>query len=202
MLDLDLFQRQTEVVWNSFSFWKITELRSWKTERNQPRVKRDTKKTEILCLKMQDPENQGFKSYFSRTDDSRNQHEETQEHEYSAEGFQSFAQDTTLHGARFLFVSNVSRRVVWNIAMVSCFSFCAYQVFQSVRAFDSYPFHTTVKRETARSLSAENYSDCFEWKPQERFRTQFWLKKIVLNDLNILTVLWRQSGYFKIRLVQ
>ena len=25
--------------------------------------------------------------------------------------------------------------------------------------------------------------------PQERFRTQFWLKKIVLNDLNILTVL-------------
>ena len=86
---------------------------------------------------MQDPEN------------SRNQHEETQEHEYSAEGFQSFAQDTTLHGARFLFVSNVSRRVVWNIAMVSCFSFCAYQVFQSVRAFYSYPFHTTVKRETA-----------------------------------------------------
>ena len=86
---------------------------------------------------MQDPEN------------SRNQHEETQEHEYSAEGFQSFAQDTTLHGARFLFVSNVSRRVVWNIAMVSCFSFCAYQVFPSVRAFYSYPFHTTVKRETA-----------------------------------------------------
>ena len=86
---------------------------------------------------MQDPEN------------SRNQHEETQEHEYSAEGFQSFAQDTTLHGARFLFVSNVSRRVVWNIAMVSCFSFCAYQVFLSVRDFYSYPFHTTVKRETA-----------------------------------------------------
>ena len=137
MLDLDLFQRQTEVVWNSFSFWKITELRSWKTDRNQPRVKRDTKKTEILCLKMQDPEN------------SRYQHEETQEHEYSAEGFQSFAEDTTLHGARFLSVSNVSRRVVWNIAMVSCFSFCAYQVFQSVRAFYSYPFHTTVKRETA-----------------------------------------------------
>ena len=119
MLDLDLFQRQTEVVWNSFSFWKITELRSWKTDKSQPRVKRDTKKTEILCLKMQDPENQGFKSYFSRTDDSSNQREETQEHEYSAEGFQSFAQDTTLHGARFLFVSNVSRRVVWNIATVS-----------------------------------------------------------------------------------
>ena len=92
---------------------------------------------------MQDPEN------------SRNQHEETQEHEYSAEGFQSFAQDTTLHGARFLFVSNVSRRVVWNIAMVSCFSFCAYQVFQSVRAFYSYPFHTTVKRETAPKAGRE-----------------------------------------------
>ena len=91
----------------------------------------------------QDPENEGFKSDFSTTEDSRNQHE------YSAEGFQSFAQDTTLHGARFLFVSNVSRRVVWNIAMVSCFSFCAYQVFPSVRAFYSYPFHTTVKRETA-----------------------------------------------------
>ena len=106
-------------------------------------------KTEILCLKMQEPENQGFKSYFSRTEDSRNQHEETQEHENFAEGFQSFAQDTTLHGARFLFVSHVSRRVVWNIAMVSCFSFCAYQVFLSVRAFYSYPFHTTVKRETA-----------------------------------------------------
>lgn len=97
----------------------------------------------------QDPENEGFKSDFSTTEDSRNQHEETQQHEYSAEGFQSFAQDTTLHGARFLFVSNVSRRVVWNIAMVSCFSFCAYQVFPSVRAFYSYPFHTTVKRETA-----------------------------------------------------
>ena len=30
--------------------------------------------------------------------------------------------------------------------------------------------------------------------PQERFRTQFWLKKIVLNDLNILTVLWKDKA--------
>lgn len=97
---------------------------------------------------MQDPGNQGLKSYLSRAEDSRNQHEETQEREHSPEGFRSFAQDTTLHGARFLFVSNVSRRVVWNIAMVSCFAFFAYQVFLSVRAFYSYPFHTTVKRET------------------------------------------------------
>lgn len=117
--------------------------------------KQTTKKPEILRLKMQDPENQGFKSYFSRTEDSRNQHEETQEHENFAEGFQSFTQDTTLHGARFLFVSNVSRRVVWNIAMVSCFSFCAYQVSQSVRAFYRYPFHTTVKREAASQDSRE-----------------------------------------------
>ena len=45
------------------------------------------------------------------------------------EGLRSFAQDTTLHGAKFLFCEGFIRRLVWLGMIVVCFGFCTYQVY-------------------------------------------------------------------------
>lgn len=57
-------------------------------------------------------------------------------------GFRSFLHDTTLHGARFLFVNNVFRRVFWAVAVLSCLAYCSYQVYTSLTEFYRHPFHT------------------------------------------------------------
>ena len=67
------------------------------------------------------------------------QEEVTENHET---GFRSFLHDTTLHGARFLFVSNAFRRVFWAVAVTSCLAYCSYQVYTSLTEFYRYPLHT------------------------------------------------------------
>ena len=74
---------------------------------------------------------------------ARSKDEESNEN-FETEGIKSFTQDTTLHGARFLFVNNIWRRVFWSLALISCFTYCGYQVYSSLRAFYEHPFHTTV----------------------------------------------------------
>ena len=89
----------------------------------------------------------GVENYTCNTPNSRSNDEELKD-DGETEGIRSFAQDTTLHGARFLFVSNVFRRVVWGLALISCLAYCSYQVYSSVTTFYSHPFHTKITTTT------------------------------------------------------
>ena len=91
---------------------------------------------------------EGVEQYTCNTHNSRRNDRELKDNG-ETEGIRSFAQDTTLHGARFLFVSNVFRRVVWGLALISCLAYCSYQVFSSVTAFNNHPFHTKITANTA-----------------------------------------------------
>lgn len=60
------------------------------------------------------------------------------------EKLKSFAQNTTLHGARFLFADNFFRRLLWAAAIVSCLGYCSYQVSTCVTEFYKRPFNTKI----------------------------------------------------------
>ena len=62
----------------------------------------------------------------------------------------SFAEGTSLHGARFLFVGNVFGKLIWTLALASCFTYCIYQVSTTVIAFGRRPFNTKVTAMTAK----------------------------------------------------
>ena len=64
------------------------------------------------------------------------------------EELRSFAQDTTLHGARFLFADNIFRRLFWTGVVLGCFSHCCYQVFTCVFEFNKRPFNTKITTNT------------------------------------------------------
>ncbi|KAL9982892.1 hypothetical protein ACROYT_G005003 [Oculina patagonica] len=66
------------------------------------------------------------------------------------ETLRSFAEDTSLHGARFLFAGNVFRRLVWTLAVISCLGFCIYQVYETVHAYGERPFNTKITKKTAK----------------------------------------------------
>lgn len=66
------------------------------------------------------------------------------------ETLRSFAEGTSLHGARFLFVGSVFRKLIWTVALVSCFTYCIYQVSQTVTAFGRRPFNTKVTTRPAK----------------------------------------------------
>lgn len=68
---------------------------------------------------------------------------------HAPESLRSFAEDTSLHGARFLFSGNFFRRLFWTLALVSCFSYCIYQVYQAVHAFHGRPFTTKITTKMA-----------------------------------------------------
>lgn len=65
------------------------------------------------------------------------------------EELKSFAQDTTLHGARFLFANNIFRRLLWTVAVIVCFGHCCYQVFTCVSEFNKRPFNTKITANTS-----------------------------------------------------
>jgi len=66
------------------------------------------------------------------------------------ETFRSFAEGTSLHGARFLFVGSVFRKLLWTVAVVACLAFCIYQVSATIMAFGRRPFNTKITAKTAR----------------------------------------------------
>lgn len=70
--------------------------------------------------------------------------------EKAPETLRSFAEGTTLHGARFLFVGSVFRKLIWTLALASCFTYCIYQVSTTVSAFGRRPFNTKVTAKSAR----------------------------------------------------
>lgn len=66
------------------------------------------------------------------------------------ETLRSFAEGTSLHGARNLFVGNVFRKLIWTVALVSCFTYCIYQVSETINAFGRRPFNTKVTAKTGK----------------------------------------------------
>ncbi|XP_022795979.1 acid-sensing ion channel 1-like [Stylophora pistillata] len=71
---------------------------------------------------------------------SRDLHPQRQE----VEGWKTFAQDTTLHGARFFSTDNVFRRLVWIVAVSGCTVFCIHQVYNFVGHYYERPFGTKI----------------------------------------------------------
>lgn len=76
--------------------------------------------------------------------------DESANNDREREDLKSFAQDTTLHGARFLFAKNIFRRLLWILALIACFSYCSYQVFTSVKAFRDWPFNTKISTNASK----------------------------------------------------
>ncbi len=83
-------------------------------------------------LNVHDPRTKGIKDKESDSD------------HLTMEGIRSFAQETTLHGARFLFADSFFRRLIWTLAMVACLGYCSYQVSICVIAFKKRPFNTKI----------------------------------------------------------
>ena len=73
----------------------------------------------------------------------------TSNNKHVKEGLKCFAENTTLHGARFLFVENVFRRLFWTLALTACISYCIFQVFTSLAAFYHRPFSTKISMKTS-----------------------------------------------------
>ena len=67
--------------------------------------------------------------------------------------FKTFAEDTTLHGARFLFADNFLRRLLWAVAITACLSYCGYQVCVCVIEFYKRPFNTKITTHTSTGHS-------------------------------------------------
>ena len=52
-----------------------------------------------------------------------------------AEELKAFLEGTSIHGARFLYDSNVFRRIFWTVILLTSLSYCIYQVFVSISHF-------------------------------------------------------------------
>ena len=79
---------------------------------------------------------------------------ESDENRQSApESLSSFAEATTLHGARFLPSENVFRRLIWTLVLTGSFGYCIYQVYQTIDAFYHRPFNTKITTKTVKDGS-------------------------------------------------
>lgn len=100
---------------------------------------------------MNDPNVHNLVSKDVKTKESNTDHGQMEE-------LKSFAQDTTLHGARFLFAENVLRRLVWTLAILSCFGYCGFQVYTCVDAFKKRPFNTKIATHISTDSSGASLS--------------------------------------------
>ena len=87
------------------------------------------------------------------TEKQKHQWEKMRAENREVEEFTSFAQDTSLHGARFLFAGNGFRRLLWAVAIVACLCYCGYQVFTCVVEFYKRPFNTKITTHTTKDGS-------------------------------------------------
>ena len=74
--------------------------------------------------------------------------ESNEDRQLAPESLSSFAEATSLHGARFLSSKNIFRRVIWTLALTASFGLCIYQVFQTIDAFYNRPFNTKITTKT------------------------------------------------------
>ena len=64
------------------------------------------------------------------------------------ESVSAFLENATLHGARFLLVGNVYRRLFWTLALLSSLGYCFVQVYETLDAFGERPFSTKITTKT------------------------------------------------------
>ena len=69
--------------------------------------------------------------------------------ETQTESLSSFMEASTLHGARFICGGSIFRRLFWSSAVILCFSFCIYQIYQTLDAFYKRPFITKITTKVA-----------------------------------------------------
>ena len=74
--------------------------------------------------------------------------ESSEDRQSAPESLSSFAEATTLHGARFLSSENVFRKIIWTLALTASFGLCIYQVYQTMDAFYNRPFNTKITTKT------------------------------------------------------
>ena len=70
-----------------------------------------------------------------------------------SESFRSFTEETSLHGARFLFSSNVFRRLFWTLLLMLNIGYCVYQIYESVDFYYQRPFNTKITTKTANNTT-------------------------------------------------
>ena len=75
------------------------------------------------------------------------------------ETFRSFVEDTSMHGARFLFGNNIFRRGFWTVLLVLSSGYCIFQIYASVQFYYQRPFNIKItkimpKRETSLPFPA------------------------------------------------
>lgn len=102
-----------------------------------------------LDFEMQGVGNETLNTNDKNTDDDKSN--------FGEEAFQSFVQNTTLHGARYLYAENIFRRLFWVLVLIASFSFCIFQVFKSIEAFNNRPFITKISSETNEKESMFNF---------------------------------------------
>ena len=73
--------------------------------------------------------------------------------EHGPQSLSSFLEATSLHGARFLPTGNVIRRVIWTLALLSCFGLSIVQVNKTMKAFYGRPFNTKITTKTANETT-------------------------------------------------
>ena len=78
----------------------------------------------------------------------QNLNESSEDRQSAPESLSSFAEATTLHGARFLSSENAFRRVIWTLALIASFGLCVYQVYKTIDAFYNRPFNTKITTKT------------------------------------------------------
>ena len=107
--------------------------------------------------------------------------------EAPTENLRSFIQDTTLHGVRFLFNGNFFRRLIWTVALGSCFGFCVYQIVQALTAYYSRPFITRITTKGAninRNLTFPAVTLCnFNFFNRRRYINFMKTKNMLDNDV-------------------
>ena len=65
-----------------------------------------------------------------------------------SESVSAFLENATLHGARFLLVGNVYRRLFWTLALLSSIGYCVVQIYETLDAFGDRPFSTKITTKT------------------------------------------------------
>ena len=74
--------------------------------------------------------------------------------------FQTFCNETTLHGARFLTSGNKAIRFLWVVFICGALAFCCYYIHGISREYMARPFTTTITRERADELEFPAVTIC------------------------------------------
>lgn len=85
---------------------------------------------------------------FNQRNQVQSLNESSEDRQSAPESLCSFAEATTLHGARFLSSENVFRRIIWTLALTASFGLCVYQVYKTIDAFYNRPFNTKITTKT------------------------------------------------------